>query len=67
VTCRLNVRSADFAQGGTISHGIQARTVTGQASSEFSHFYFENTKRSLDAALVMVRELKEKEDPRSNL
>ncbi|KAF2653302.1 kinase-like protein [Lophiostoma macrostomum CBS 122681] len=54
-------------RGGTISHGIQARTVTGQASSEFSHYYFENTKRSLDTALAMVRELKEKENSRSTL
>lgn len=46
-------------RGGTISHGIQARTVTGQASSEFSHVYFENTKRALDKATAMVRSLKE--------
>ncbi|KAF2013567.1 kinase-like protein, partial [Aaosphaeria arxii CBS 175.79] len=54
-------------RGGTISHGIQARTISGQASSEFSHVYFENTKRSLDAALAMVRELKEKEASKSSL
>ncbi|KAF2118203.1 kinase-like domain-containing protein [Lophiotrema nucula] len=54
-------------RGGTISHGIQARTISGQASSEFSHVYFENTKRSLDAALRKVRELKEKEPTRSSL
>lgn len=54
-------------QGGTISHGIQARTISGQASSEFSHIYFENTKRSLDTALEMVREMKAKEQPRSSL
>lgn len=56
-----------LVQGGTISHGIQARTITGQASSEFSHVYFENTMRSLDAALAKVRELKEKDPVRSNL
>jgi len=56
-----------LVQGGTISHGIQARTITGQASSEFSHVYFENTKRSLDAALAKVREIKEKDPVRSNL
>lgn len=61
----MNVLTA--LQGGTISHGIQARTISGQASSEFSHIYFENTKRSLDAALAMVREMKEKEKPRSTL
>ncbi|KAF2791796.1 kinase-like protein [Melanomma pulvis-pyrius CBS 109.77] len=54
-------------RGGTISHGIQARTISGQASSEFSHIYFENTKKSLDAALAKVRELKEKETSRSSL
>ena len=48
-------------RGGTISHGIQARTISGQASSDFSHIYFENTKRSLEAALGRVKELKEKE------
>lgn len=54
-------------QGSTISHGIQARTISGQASSEFSHIYFENTKRGLNAALDMVRSMKEKEMPRSSL
>ena len=48
-------------RGGTISHGIQARTISGQASSDFSHVYFENTRRALDAALTRVRELKQKE------
>ncbi|KAF2099077.1 APH-domain-containing protein [Rhizodiscina lignyota] len=50
-----------YVRGGTISHGIQARTISGQASSEFSHVYFENTRRSLDAALARVRKMKEKE------
>ncbi|KAH7076957.1 kinase-like domain-containing protein [Paraphoma chrysanthemicola] len=54
-------------RGSTISHGIQARTISGQASSEFSHVYFENTKRGLNAALDMVRSMKEKEAPRSTL
>ena len=54
-------------QGSTISHGIQARTISGQASSEFSHLYFENTKKGLDTALAMVRDMKEKEAPRSSL
>ncbi|KAJ4287363.1 hypothetical protein N0V90_012761 [Kalmusia sp. IMI 367209] len=54
-------------RGGTISHGIQARTISGQASSEFSHVYFENTRRSLDGALRMVRELKEKQNSKSTL
>ena len=46
-------------RGGTISHGIQARTMSGQASSDFSQICFENTKKSLDAALAQVRKLKE--------
>jgi hypothetical protein len=54
-------------QGSTISHGIQARTISGQASSEFSHIYFENTRRGLDTALNMVRSMKEKDAPKSNL
>lgn len=54
-------------QGSVISHGIQARTISGQASSEFSHIYFENTKRGLNTALDMVRAMKEKERPRSAL
>jgi len=45
-------------RGGTISHGIQARTYAGQASSDFSHVYFENTRKSLDRAWEMVRRLK---------
>ncbi|KAL5116924.1 hypothetical protein ACEQ8H_005141 [Pleosporales sp. CAS-2024a] len=56
-------------RGSTISHGIQARTISGQASSEFSHIYFENTKRGLNMALAMVRSMKEQEEeaPRSSL
>jgi len=42
-------------RGAVISHGIQARTISGQASSEFSHMYFQNTKRGLDSALAKVR------------
>ena len=63
----VEIEETDNKQGGTISHGIQVRTISGQASSEFSHIYFENTKRSLDAALTMVRNLKSKETPRSSL
>jgi len=44
-------------RGATISHGIQARTISGQASSDFSHIYFENTRRSLEAALKKMRRL----------
>lgn len=56
-----------YVRGGTISHGIQARTISGQASSDFSHVYFENTRRSMDAAWEMVQALKEKETERSRL
>lgn len=52
-------------RGGTITHGIHARTISGQASSDFSHMYFENTKRSLDAALNRVRALKENRGTRT--
>jgi aminoglycoside phosphotransferase (APT) family kinase protein len=45
-------------RGATISHGIQARTFAGQASSDFSHVYFRNTRVMLDKAWEMVRELK---------
>ncbi|KAI8940173.1 hypothetical protein NX059_003880 [Plenodomus lindquistii] len=54
-------------RGSTISHGIQARTISGQASSDFSHIYFEKTKQGLDSALRMVRSLKEKEASKSSL
>jgi aminoglycoside phosphotransferase (APT) family kinase protein len=56
-----------FVRGGTISHGIQARTISGQASSEFSHVYFDNTKRSLDAALQRVGAMKESEGSKARL
>ncbi|KAI4604523.1 hypothetical protein J4E80_011077 [Alternaria sp. BMP 0032] len=54
-------------RGSVISHGIQARTISGQASSSFSHVYFENTKRGLDEALRLVRSMKDKEAPKSTL
>lgn len=54
-------------QGSVISHGIQARTISGQASSSFSHVYFENTKRGLDEALRLVRQIKDRETPKSSL
>ena len=46
-----------YLRGATISHGIQARTYAGQASSDFSHVYFENTRKMFDAAWVMVQRL----------
>ncbi|KAK1849916.1 phosphotransferase enzyme family domain protein [Colletotrichum chrysophilum] len=48
-----------YARSGTISHGIQARTMKGQASSEFSHIYFENTHKALSNAFKRVQRLKE--------
>lgn len=54
-------------RSGTITHGIQARTISGQASSAFSHVYFENTKRSLDAALERVQRMKHQEAARASL
>ncbi|KAH0832589.1 phosphotransferase enzyme family domain-containing protein [Fonsecaea pedrosoi] len=50
-------------RGSTITHGIQARTIRGQASSEFSHLYFEYTKSGLDIAWRIVQELKASETP----
>ncbi|KAK7710247.1 hypothetical protein SLS64_005831 [Diaporthe eres] len=46
-----------YLRGGTISHGIQARTINGQASSRFSHIYFGQTKAMLDAAFERVKKL----------
>lgn len=54
-------------RGGTITHGIQARTISGQASSEFSHIYFENTKKSLNAALARVRLLSQTNSDKAKL
>lgn len=46
-----------YLRGGTISHGIQARTISGQASSKFSHIYFGQTRAMLDAAFERVKKL----------
>lgn len=57
-----------YIRGATISHGIQARTISGRASSEFGHIYFGKTKQSLDAAWKRVERLKEQEaEPHSRL
>ncbi|KAF2728927.1 APH-domain-containing protein [Polyplosphaeria fusca] len=60
-----NAKVFHLMRGGVISHGIQARTISGQASSEFSHVYFDVTKRSMENALTMVRHLREKEQSKS--
>jgi aminoglycoside phosphotransferase (APT) family kinase protein len=54
-------------RGGTITHGIQARTISGQASSEFSHIYFENTRKSLNAAFAKVKALTQLNTGKSKL
>lgn len=48
-----------YVRGATISHGIQARTISGQNSSTFSHLYFAKTKKSLDSAFERVQKLRE--------
>ncbi|KIX06629.1 uncharacterized protein Z518_04605 [Rhinocladiella mackenziei CBS 650.93] len=57
----------DLLRGATISHGIQARTISGQASSEFSYVYFAHTKQSLDSAWKMVKKLQGGEQAASKL
>ncbi|PVI08012.1 APH-domain-containing protein [Periconia macrospinosa] len=54
-------------RSATITHGIQARTISGSASSEFSHLYFDMAKTSLDTACEMVRSMKGKEILKSSL
>ncbi|KAL4802555.1 kinase-like domain-containing protein [Aspergillus unguis] len=56
-----------YLRAGTISHGIQARTISGQASSSFGHVYFSKTKKALDAAYRRVREAQEQETSLSKL
>lgn len=52
-----------YMRAGTISHGIQARTISGQASSSFGHLYFGKTKKALDAAYRRVKEAEEERRP----
>jgi aminoglycoside phosphotransferase (APT) family kinase protein len=56
-----------YVRGGTISHGIHARTYAGQASSDFSHVYFQNTTKMLDAAWGMVRRMKGQDGDKARL
>jgi hypothetical protein len=46
-----------YIRGATISHGIQARSISGRASSDFGHLYF-GTKTSMDAAFQRVKKLR---------
>jgi hypothetical protein len=56
-----------YIRGGTISHGIQARTISGQASSDSSHRYFAKTKKSLDASFQRMKKLEEQKVERPRL
>jgi hypothetical protein len=56
-----------YVRGATISHGIQARTISGQNSSTSSHIYFAKTKQSLDAAFQRVQKLKEQKAGQTKL
>ncbi|KAF9891537.1 hypothetical protein FE257_004004 [Aspergillus nanangensis] len=56
-----------YLRAGTISHGIQARTISGQASSSFGHVYFGKTKKALEAAFQRVKRLQEHKDSRFKL
>ena len=56
----------NYIRGATIAHGIQARTMSGQASSDFGHLYFAKTKKSLDAAFLRVEKLREETDSKSS-
>jgi aminoglycoside phosphotransferase (APT) family kinase protein len=47
-----------YLRGATISHGIRARAISGQASSDFSHLYFAATKQGMDAALQRIKGMK---------
>jgi aminoglycoside phosphotransferase (APT) family kinase protein len=56
-----------YIRSATISHGIQARAISGQASSDFAHIYFEKTKKSIDAAFRRVNKLKAQQAEGSRL
>ncbi|XEV04789.1 hypothetical protein FSHL1_010076 [Fusarium sambucinum] len=47
-----------YLRGATISHGIQARSISGRSSSSFSHLYFTKTKQAIDAALSRIQSLR---------
>lgn len=56
-----------YLRAATISHGIQARAISGQASSDFSHLYFAATKQGMDAALQRVKDMKSQRTKRIKL
>ncbi|KAF5599665.1 phosphotransferase enzyme family domain-containing protein [Fusarium pseudoanthophilum] len=56
-----------YLRGATIAHGIQARAISGQSSSSFSHLYFSKTKQGIEAALRRIESLKDQETGESKL
>lgn len=56
-----------YLRAATISHGIQARAISGQASSDFSHLYFDMTKQAIDVALQRVNELEVRDTAKNKL
>lgn len=56
-----------YVRAGTVSHGIQARTISGQASSTSSHMYFDKTKKFLDAAFQRMQRMQRIKERRAEL
>ncbi|EGU73668.1 hypothetical protein FOXB_15837 [Fusarium oxysporum f. sp. conglutinans Fo5176] len=56
-----------YLRGATIAHGIQARSISGQSSSSFSHLYFSKTRQAIEAALRRIQSLKDRQTAESKL
>ncbi|KAL9562807.1 hypothetical protein ACKAV7_012993 [Fusarium commune] len=56
-----------YLRGATIAHGIQARSISGQSSSSFSHLYFSKTRQAIEAALRRIESLKDRQTAESKL
>ncbi|KAH7211290.1 kinase-like domain-containing protein, partial [Fusarium oxysporum] len=56
-----------YLRGATIAHGIQARFISGQSSSSFSHLYFSKTRQAIEAALRRIQSLKDRQTAESKL
>ncbi|EXK34536.1 hypothetical protein FOMG_09925 [Fusarium oxysporum f. sp. melonis 26406] len=56
-----------YLRGATIAHGIQARSISGQSSSSFSHLYFSKTRQAIEAALRRIESLKDQQTSESKL
>ncbi|CVL07983.1 related to Phosphotransferase enzyme family domain protein [Fusarium mangiferae] len=54
-------------RGATIAHGIQARAISGQSSSSFSHLYFSKTRQAIEAALRRIKSLKDQQTGQTKL